>query len=545
MNAAELTGRDQPEFDSLRNLLLGIASERSLDRLFKTVVEELGRRPHALFAQIWLAEKGDQCAACQMSSECADRCRCLHLAASSAFPQLDQPKRIPLGFGEIGRIGATGEAVVTDNFTGNLTPAWKEPEDVRGFDGQPITYQNQVLGVLAQFTRTSNPAGSPFWLRIFADHIGAAIANARAFDEIEKLRLRLELENTLLQREVEEAKAYGELVGQSAALKQLMRQVEMVARTDATVLILGESGTGKELVAREIHKRSPRRDRPLIRVNCASIPRELYESEFFGHVKGAFTGAVKDRAGRFEAANGGSLFLDEVGEIPHDLQGKFLRVLQEGQYERVGEEKTRTVDVRIIAATNRDLFNDVASGRFRQDLFYRLNVFPLKVAPLRERQDDAVLLAEHFIAWAARKLKLPSARLTPAQRAQIQTYNWPGNVRELQNTIERGLILAQNGVLSLDLPGRPPAAAPSPPPASPAGSDAQPGIWTDLQFRHRERDNLIAALNATRWKIHGPGGTAEMLGLKPTTLISRIKKLGLKRPAELSKTTQPVATQGA
>jgi len=200
------------------------------------------------------------------------------------------------------------------------------------------------------------------------------------------LKSRLELENTLLQEEVREAKAFGEIVGTSTAIKKSLHQIEMVAPTDATVLILGESGTGKELVAREIHQRSRRRDRPLIRVNCAPIPRELYESEFFGHVKGAFTGALRDRAGRFEAAHGGTLLLDEVGEIPPELQSKLLRVLQEGQYERVGEEKTRTVDVRIIAATNRDLPKEVEAGRFRQDLFYRLNVFPIKVAPLRERK---------------------------------------------------------------------------------------------------------------------------------------------------------------
>jgi transcriptional regulator with GAF, ATPase, and Fis domain len=313
-------------------------------------------------------------------------------------------------------------------------------------------------------------------------------------------------------------------------LKRLLRQVEMVARTDATVLILGESGTGKELIAREIHKNSRRSERPLIRVNCASIPRELYESEFFGHIKGAFTGAVKDRAGRFEAAHGGTLFLDEVGEIPLELQSKLLRVLQEGQYERVGEERTRTVDVRIIAASNRDLPTDVEAGRFRQDLYYRLNVFPMKVAPLRERKEDIPLLAAHFLEKAIRKLKLPPARLTQAHIARFQSYDWPGNVRELQNMIERALILAQNGVLWFDLPDHPDTAA-SAPAGPPAGDGPEPAILSDIELRQRERDNTLAALHKTGWKIHGPGGTAELLGLKPTTLISRIKKLRLKKPA--------------
>ena len=279
------------------------------------------------------------------------------------------------------------------------------------------------------------------------------------------------------------------------------------------------------MVARGIHKASRRRDRPLIRVNCASIPRELYESEFFGHVKGAFTGALRDRAGRFEAAQGGTLLLDEVGEIPLDLQSKLLRVLQEGQYERVGEERTRTVDVRIIATTNRDLQREVETGRFRQDLFYRLSVFPIKVAPLRERKEDIPLLAAHFLEKAARKLNSPPARLTQAHIAQLQTHDWPGNIRELQNTIERALILAQNGTLWFDLPTSGGTAAT----ASDATAPGAP-VLSDLEVRQRERDNLLAALKETNWKIHGPGGAAELLGLRPTTLIYRIKKLGLKRP---------------
>ena len=249
-----------------------------------------------------------------------------------------------------------------------------------------------------------------------------------------------------------EARAFGDLVGQSPALRNVVRQIDLVAPTEATALILGESGTGKELVAREIHKRSVRHAQPLIRVNCASIPKELYESEFFGHVKGAFTGAVKDRAGRFEAADGGTLLLDEVGEIPLDLQSKFLRVLQEQQYERVGDERTRNVDVRVIAATNRDLKKEVEAGRFRQDLYYRLNVFPLEIAPLRERKEDIPLLAEHLLELASKKLNCPKPRLTKALVAKLQRYDWPGNIRELQNVIERSLIISGSQGLQFDLP---------------------------------------------------------------------------------------------
>jgi len=311
----------------------------------------------------------------------------------------------------------------------------------------------------------------------------------------------------------------------------LQHQIDMVAPTDASVLILGESGTGKELVAREIHQRSSRSQQPLIRVNCASVPRELYESEFFGHARGAFTGAIKDRAGRFEAADGGTLFLDEVGEIPPELQSKLLRVLQEKQYERVGEETTRTINVRILAASNRDLKAEVAAGRFRQDLYYRLNVFPIEVAPLRKHKDDIPLLATHFLEQTARRLKVPLPKLTQADLLQLHSYDWPGNVREMQNLIERALILAQRGPLRFDLP---PAEREAPMPLPGQGVDAagsEVQILTDSELRLRERANIMAALTKSGGRIHGPGGAAELLRINPSTLVSRIRKLGLKKAA--------------
>jgi DNA-binding NtrC family response regulator len=240
----------------------------------------------------------------------------------------------------------------------------------------------------------------------------------------------------------------GGIIGQSLAFRQINKQIEMVAPTEATVLILGETGTGKELIAQELHRRSRRSDKPLVRVNCACIPKELYESEFFGHARGSFTGAVKDRLGRFEAADGGTLFLDEIGEIPLELQSKLLRVLQEKCYERVGEEKTRRADVRIVAATNRDLDKEVAAGRFREDLYYRLNVFPIKVAPLRDRREDIPLLATHFVELSSNQLGCPKPILTRAGLETLQGYDWPGNIRELQNVIERGVIMTRGSVLS-------------------------------------------------------------------------------------------------
>jgi DNA-binding NtrC family response regulator len=317
-----------------------------------------------------------------------------------------------------------------------------------------------------------------------------------------------------------------EIIGQSSVWRQIIRQIEMVAPTDATVLVLGETGTGKELIARELHRRGRRKDKPLVRVNCACIPKELYESEFFGHARGAFTSAIRDRIGRFEAAAGGTLFLDEIGEIPLELQGKLLRVLQEKSYERVGEDKTRRSDVRIVAATNRDLKREVAAGRFREDLYYRLNVFPISVAPLRERKEDIPLLADHFVELAVNELGCPRPRLTRAGIESLQNYEWPGNIRELRNVIERAAIFARGGALEFDLPitGADPSRFE---PDDPDGLEQE--FLTDAEMRRRERENLFAVLRKTGWKIKGVDGAAELLGVKPTTLISRIEKMGLKR----------------
>ncbi len=322
----------------------------------------------------------------------------------------------------------------------------------------------------------------------------------------------------------------GEIIGQSGAWQHLIRQIEMVAPTDATVLVLGETGTGKELIARELHRRSRRKDKPLVRVNCASIPKELYESEFFGHARGAFTSAVRDRIGRFEAAAGGTLFLDEIGEIPLELQSKLLRVLQERCYERVGEERTRRADVRIVAATNRDLKKEIVAGRFREDLYYRLNVFPIKVAALRDRKEDIPLLTAHFIELSVKELGCPRPRLTRAGIEILRNYDWPGNIRELRNVIERAAIFAQGGALEFDLP-----VSGSPVNVTSFGSEhdakVESEFQTDAEIRRRERENLFVVLQRTGWKIKGVDGAAELLGLKPTTLISRMEKMGLKRPA--------------
>lgn len=310
----------------------------------------------------------------------------------------------------------------------------------------------------------------------------------------------------------------------------MLQQVETVAPSDTTVLILGETGTGKELIACAVHQCSRRKHKPLIRVNCTSIPKELFESEFFGHAKGAFTGAIRDRAGRFEAAAGGALFLDEIGEIFLELQSKLLRVLQEKSYERVGEERTRRADVRIVAATNRDLKKEVAAGRFREDLYYRLNVFPLRVPALRERKEDIPLLATHFVDLLVKELGCPKPRLSRAGIETLQGYDWPGNIRELRNVIERAVIFARGGALEFDVPGTS-SSVDLTSFGRPDRDQAEPEYLTESEMRRRERQNLFAVLQKAGWKIKGVNGAAELLGMKPTTLSSRIEKMGLRRPA--------------
>jgi transcriptional regulator with GAF, ATPase, and Fis domain len=350
-----------------------------------------------------------------------------------------------------------------------------------------------------------------------------------ALAENARLREELERERDYLREEVNVAMNLGRIVGTSPALQRMLKQVEAVAQTPASVLLLGESGVGKELVAHAIHGQSARADGPLVKVNCASIPKELFESEFFGHVKGAFTGAHRDRVGRFQLADGGTIFLDEVGEIPLELQGKLLRVLQESEFERVGDDVTRSVDVRVVAATNRDLEQLIVDGEFREDLFYRLSVFPVDVPPMRERGDDIVQLAQHFLERAAADFGRPELTLTRAQAEKLFEYDWPGNVRELKNVIERAVILSPGNVLRLDLSM--PNVTQSEHRQANVASVEPDGILTEKQMREFQQQNLLNALRETNWRVSGPDGAAELLGVKPTTLADRIRAHGLRRPA--------------
>jgi PAS domain S-box-containing protein len=376
------------------------------------------------------------------------------------------------------------------------------------FTSTPVISDGRIVGAVVVFRDITERRSTETQLQ-------------NALDELKVLKERLEEQNAYLQEEIHIEHNFREIVGQSEPICKIIRQIDVVAPTDASVLINGESGTGKELIARAIHQASRRNASPLIRVNCAAIPAELFESEFFGHIRGAFTGAVRDRVGRFELADGGTLFLDEIGEIPLELQSKLLRVLQEGQFERVGEERTRKVDVRIIAATNRDLRQEVAAKHFREDLYFRLNVFPIQSPALRERPIDIAPLAAHFLKQTGKRLNMPGRRLRNSDIERLQSYSWPGNIRELQNVIERALITSVGADLNLDLPDEPKTTVTQKPSLSSQ-------IMTDAQIRELERNNMQAALKASDGKLFGKGGAAELLGLKPTTLASRFKRLEIK-----------------
>ena len=339
-----------------------------------------------------------------------------------------------------------------------------------------------------------------------------------ALREVEQLKDRLQTENVYLQEEIKLEHNFDEIISTSKSFKKVLRNVEQVAVTDATVLILGETGTGKELIARALHTTSLRKERPLVKVNCAALPENLIESELFGHEKGAFTGAFSRKQGRFELADRGTIFLDEIGDLPLDLQAKLLRVLQEGEFERVGGTQTIKIDVRVIAATNRNLEESTRSGAFREDLFYRLNVFPITLPPLRERPEDIPLLVNHFIKKYEGKLGKKISQVPQKVMKTLQAYHFPGNVREVENIIERAIILARDETLQLDesfelL-------------ESPAAPAENVGTLAEI-----ERSHIVSVLQETNWRIEGTKGAALRLGINPNTLRSRMQKLGIKRSA--------------
>jgi len=397
-----------------------------------------------------------------------------------------------------------------------------------------VFWRNDGSAVPVEYTSTpiiksGDVAGAVVVFRDISKRKALEAQQQAAFDEIKHLKEQLEHERDYLRDEVNVALHYGEIVGESQALKRTLAQVSAVASTQANVLILGESGVGKELIARAIHAQSGRAEKPLVKVNCASIPKDLFESEFFGHVRGSFTGAQRDRIGRLQLADGGTLFLDEVGEIPLAQQGKLLRALQEQEFERVGDDRTTKVDVRVVAATNRNLDEEVKAGRFREDLYYRLSVFPIDVPPLRERVADIAPLAMHFLEIIASELGRERLSLTRAQVSLLEKHRWPGNVRELRNVLERAAISSTGTRLRIDLAL--PEAHPYPEATTTTSPSDPPDFVTDTEFRLLEKANIVAALQCAGWRIWGADGAAELLGLNPSTLKYRMKQLDIRKDA--------------
>ncbi len=383
----------------------------------------------------------------------------------------------------------------------------------------PLVVRGHSIGAITMgsLNRAQYSEADATFLMEAANQIAIAIDNMRAYEESQALKARFEAEAVYLQEEIKSEHNFEEIIGQSGPIRRLLQQVERVAPTDATVLIRGETGTGKELLARAVHDRSPRKSRPLVKVNCGAIPSGLVESELFGHEKGAFTGATQRRIGRFELADGGTIFLDEVSELPVDTQVKLLRVLQESDFERVGSSQTIRVNVRVIAASNRNLQEAVKSGIFRADLFYRLNVFPLEVPALRERPQDIPLLVNFFLSKFAKSLGKEARGVSQKSMENLSRYPWPGNIRELQNVIERAVVLAKGPVVHVD--------------DSMLRADEPLGGAAFIDtLENTERNHIVRALNETNWVIHGRKGAADMLGIHPSTLRSRMEKLGIKKP---------------
>lgn len=502
------------------HITLKMTSSLNLQEVLVTITQGLVDGLGAAFARIWLLGPGDLCSVCYKAADCSNREICLHLKASAGmYTNLNgEYRRVPLGALKIGQIAqGWGPMYTNDILSEDRLPnkQWMRENLLRSFAGYPLIFRGELLGVVAMFSRRIMSQEEFDCLAVFANHAAIAIKNAQLFSELEKLNNQLQAETIYLQEEIKTEYNFEEIIGQSAALQKVESKVEQVAPTDATVLIQGETGTGKELLARAIHNLSPRKDRTLVKVNCGAISAGLVESELFGHEKGAFTGALQRRIGRFELANGGTIFLDEVAELPLDTQVKLLRVLQEGEFERVGGSHIIKVDVRVIVATNRDLKKAVQEGLFRSDLFYRLNVFPILFPALRERKEDIPLLARYFAVKYGAKFDKKIQTIPQKTMDILLNYSWPGNVRELENIVERAVILTKSTGINIDesMLGLENVLQPS-------GSKALEDV---------EREHILDVLDETDWIIDGKGGAASILNMNPSTLRSRMKKLGIRK----------------
>jgi len=500
--------RERDRLQALFDLTNGLVSKRSPDELFAATSEQLHKIIEFDLAALTVLD--NRTGELMLGRIYTDRDLGLPPNRVSA-----RPEGLPAA-----EALSTGKPVLLDGvdferFPSPLYKKWVEA-GFRSSCSIPLVTRNATLGTLELGRMSSQRFGDDDveLLVQMARQIAIALENSLAYRELAEMKERLTVEKLYLEDEIRSDRNPGDMIGESLAFQAVLKNVQIVAPTDATVLILGETGTGKELVARAIHQQSQRGQRGFVKVNCAAIPSSLLESELFGHEKGAFTGALAQRIGRFELADQGTLFLDEIGEIPLDLQSKLLRAIQEQEFERLGGNRTIRVDVRLVAASNRDLKAMVGAGGFRSDLYYRLHVFPLTVPPLRERREDIPLLTRHFAQIYARRIGRRIESISAETMGILRRYEWPGNIRELQNIIERSVILSKGRTLELAMPEM--AAAPANAPFQKTGF-------------HDERERILKALKKAGGVVSGPGGAARLLGLKRTTLQARMKRLGIKR----------------
>ncbi len=515
MTSAHFGGQATATNEPLR-ALLAVSEAIVLHHNLSELLDELAGRLHQVARFDYLA---------LVLHEAASSTMRLHVLGASEPSPLGPVIVLPLEDDPAGLVWQTQQPLITSNVA--ELRRWPrllervQPYEVESFCWLPLTTARRRLGTLVFVSRqpATYEVESLGFFQLVANQVAVAVENALAFQEIEALKNKLAKENAYLEEEARTEHNFGEVVGESAALRRVLKEVETVAPTGSTVLIRGETGTGKELIARALHELSPRKGRTFVKLNCAAIPTGLLESELFGHEKGAFTGAVAQKMGRFELADQGTLFLDEVGDIPPELQPKLLRVLQEQEFERLGGTRTLKVDVRLVAATHRDLAKMVADGRFREDLYYRLNVFPVVLPPLRERRDDIPRLVRHFTQQFARRMGRRIETIPSAVMDFLVRYSWPGNVRELQNVIERAVILSPGPSLQVPPGDLQPATTPAPVPIAAA-----------VTLADAEREHILGALRETNWVVGGPKGAAARLGMKRSTLQKKMQKLGISRP---------------
>jgi formate hydrogenlyase transcriptional activator len=530
---------------SLMDRMTALKDPRDIRLVLHSITKDLVEHGDITLCAIWLYITDDQCPVCQAAGKVGldGGVPSIHIAAQYGKQNDDAAERhhrLPPRYGLPGRVMVSRKPILIRNADQvlvryqsdrNSVPElggdggepevelqWARDLGIRTAAAYPLIVQgDEFVGVIGNLARRDIDEEEFEYIGLLAKQAAISIKAAQLFEENTRLRDRLLVENAYLQEEIRDEIGFSEIVGESSALQKVLREIRQVAATDSTVLLLGETGTGKELMARAIHQLSPRKERPLIKVNCGAIAPGLVESELFGHEKGAFTGALQRRAGRFELAHNGTLFLDEIGELPPESQTRLLRVLQEQEFERVGGSQPIRVDVRLIAATNRNLEAEVAAGRFRADLFYRLNVFPARIPPLRERHEDIPHLVKHFLAHQQRRLGKKIDGISKEGMDRLRGYLWPGNIRELQNVIERACVLARGPVVNV----------PDSLTDAPSRVGASQNHQKILTLAEAEKRHIRQALEASGGTIHGPGGAAVMLGINPNTLRSRMEKLGL------------------